>query len=44
MCQAPINLGVWGYYNGGRASEVTIDYIRVFQPRNRYADMEPRYQ
>ena len=41
---SPINLGVWGYYNGGRASEVTIDYIRVFQPRNRYADMEPRYQ
>ena len=25
-------------------SELTIDYIRVFQPRNRYADMEPLYQ
>ncbi len=25
-------------------SELTIDYIRVFQPRNRYADMEPLHQ
>ena len=25
-------------------SELTIDHIRVFQPRNRYADMEPVYQ
>ena len=25
-------------------SELTVDYIRVFQPRNHYADMEPLYQ
>ena len=25
-------------------TQLTVDYIRVFQPRNRYADMEPLYQ
>ena len=25
-------------------SQVSVDYIRVFQPRNKYADMEPVYQ
>ena len=42
-----ISIGSWSNSNTlGPTTQVelTIDYIRVFQPRNRYADMEPRYQ
>ena len=41
----PISIGTWGYFAESTSeSELTIDYLRVFQPRNRYADMEPLYQ
>ena len=40
-----INIGAWGFSRAQTNQvEMTIDYIRVFQPRNRYADMEPLYQ
>ena len=42
-----IGVGTWGWdFDSELRNRVgmTVDYIRVFQPRNRYADMEPRYQ
>ena len=40
-----VYIGAWGFSRAQTNQvEMTIDYIRVFQPRNRYADMEPRYQ
>ena len=41
-----IDISAWGYNISTTTtqSELTIDHIRVFQPRNRYADMEPVYQ
>ena len=44
-----IHIGSWASLPGRQQqptneSELTVDYIRVFQPRNRYADMEPLYQ
>ena len=51
ISHAPKYIGIggartWPYpnYRLTNQSELTIDYIRVFQPRNHYADMEPRYQ
>ena len=43
----PISIGTWGSLGSAEnrnVSQLTIDYLRVFQPRNRYADMEPLYQ
>ena len=43
----PIGMGGFGtYLFDGRViqSKLNIDYIRVWQPRNRYSDMEPVYQ
>ena len=35
----------WGYPTSARIqTKLKIDYIRVFQPVDRYADMEPVYQ
>ena len=34
----------YSHFPATNESELTVDYIRVFQPRNRYADMEPLYQ
>ena len=42
-----IDIGGWSQVRGlglTNRSELTIDHIRVFQPRNQYADMEPLYQ
>ncbi len=42
-----IGVGTWGWdFDSELRNRVgmTVDYIRVFQPRNRYADMEPLYQ
>ena len=40
-----IHIGTWGpKISNANLSELTVDYLRVFQPRNRYADMEPLYQ
>ena len=40
-----VYIGAWGFSMAQTNQvEMTIDYIRVFQPRNRYADMEPLYQ
>ena len=40
-----ISVGSWGRDEPlTNQSELTVDYIRVFQPRNRYADMEPLYE
>ena len=40
-----LSIGTWGTRtSSANESELTIDYLRVFQPRNRYADMEPLCQ
>ena len=48
ISHAPKNIDIGGWSQGAlgltNRSELTIDYIRVFQPRNHYADMEPLYQ
>ena len=44
----PIHIGSWSTHYADlpatNHSKLTFDYIRVFQPRNHYADMEPLYQ
>ncbi|MCY3814417.1 MAG: hypothetical protein OXH15_21775 [Gammaproteobacteria bacterium] len=43
----PLSLGIdgWGWPNNPDVRQrMRLDYVRVFQPRNRYADMEPVYQ
>ena len=48
ISHAPLHMSIGTWNSHPRPlttqSELTIDYIRVFQPRNRYADMEPLYQ
>ena len=45
-----VDFGSWrGFGNHGgedatTAAKMKIDYVRVFQPRNRYSDMEPVYE
>ncbi len=47
-----IRIGAWGGFGNSRPAaranqirtRMKVDYVRVFQPRNRYADMEPVYQ
>ena len=45
-----LDFGSWGGFgnhgepDGPTPARMKINYIRVFQPRNRYADMEPLYQ
>ena len=44
---APFRFFIWHNNRNGSTEVRTffrLDYIRVFQPRNRYADMEPVYQ
>ncbi len=45
---ARIDLGAWNQNMTAEfatnEARLAVDYIRVFQPRNRYADMEPVYQ
>lgn len=44
----PIAMSVWGFLdadiNPYIRTRMKIDYIRVWQPQNRYTDMEPVYQ
>ena len=43
----PIALSSWGYLDSANPyirSRIKFDYIRVWQPENHYADMEPVYQ
>ena len=43
---ASLELVAWGYPQGTTSirTRVEIDYVRVFQPVNRYTDMDPLYQ
>ena len=44
----PITIGTWGWLNRGNhpyiRTRMKIDFIRVWQPENHYADMDPVYQ
>ena len=44
----PLHLNTWSYMVGERQpyirKRMTFDYIRIWQPENHYADMEPVYQ
>ena len=40
-----LDMSAWGYSSSDYIrTRMEIDYIRIFQPENRYADMEPVYQ
>ena len=46
-----VHFGAWGGFGDHETAGVErttvrmkIDYVRVFQPRDRYADMEPVYE
>lgn len=44
---APVSFGAWGYprqQDRTITTRMKIDYIRIWQPQNLYADMEPVYQ
>ena len=44
----PITIGTWGWLNRGNhpyiRTRMKIDFIRVWQPENHYADMDHVYQ
>ncbi|MCY3642882.1 MAG: hypothetical protein OXG41_04810 [Acidimicrobiaceae bacterium] len=43
----PISIGTWGWLGSEHPyirTRMKIDYIRMWQPENHYADMEPVYQ
>ena len=43
----PLNVNVWSFLEAGKhpyiRHRMTFDYVRVWQPENHYADMEPVY-
>ena len=46
-CMPPkIGMSAWGRQPGGGRikTRFKLDYLRVFQPKNRYSDMEPLYE
>ena len=43
----PMNFGTWGWLGSSQPyirTRMKIDYVRLWQPENHYADMEPVYQ
>ncbi|WP_419847534.1 hypothetical protein [Candidatus Poriferisocius sp.] len=44
----PLNVNVWSFLDADKhpyiRRRMTFDYVRVWQPENHYADMEPVYQ
>ena len=41
---ADFEITAWGYPRDGSTNRFKLEYVRVYQPRNRYADMEPVYE